>query len=99
MNVASAQDRHEALLQLRTSARIRRRISPEREPAQTLAGDSPVEDSTSADMKAFVIENYLKDLGPLKSRLDYCTLATACQYALEGRGPPDFQDQVVATIA
>ncbi|KKK22844.1 hypothetical protein P175DRAFT_0501544 [Aspergillus ochraceoroseus IBT 24754] len=103
-NVASAQDRHEALLQSRTSARtfwrrIRRRMSLDQEPAQALAGDSPVEDSTGIDMKAIVIENYLKDLGPLKSALDYCTLATACQYALEGRGPPDLQDQVIATIA
>lgn len=103
-NVASAQDRHEALLQSRTSARtfwrrLRRRMSPEREPAQALAGDSPVRDSTGTDMKAIVIENYLKDLGPLKSAIDYCTLATACQLALEGRGPPDFQDQVIATIA
>ncbi|KAJ9247348.1 hypothetical protein DTO207G8_8128 [Paecilomyces variotii] len=43
------------------------------------------------------LQNYLKDLGPLKAALDYCTLATACQIALEGRGPPDFQDQVIAT--
>ncbi|KAF5858872.1 hypothetical protein ETB97_003621 [Aspergillus alliaceus] len=103
-NVASAQDRHETLLQSRTSARtfwrrLRRRVSPEREPVQALAGDSPVKNSTGTDMKAIVIENYLKDLGPLKSALDYCTLATACQLALEGRGPPEFQDQVIATIA
>ncbi|PKX97566.1 uncharacterized protein P174DRAFT_439331 [Aspergillus novofumigatus IBT 16806] len=103
-NVASAQDRHEALLQSRTSfrtfwRRLRRRMSPEREPAQAFAGDSPVRDSTGIDMKAIVIENYLKDLGPLKSALDYCTLATAGQFALEGRGSPEFQDQVIATIA
>lgn len=103
-NIASAQDRHEALLQSRTSARtfwrrLCRRISLQREPAQALAGDSPVKVSTGTDMKAIVIENYLKDLGPLKSALDYCTLATACQLALEGRGPPDFQDQVIATVA
>ena len=56
-------------------------------------------DSTGTDMKAIVMESYLKDLGTRKSALDYCTLATACQWALEGRGPPDFQDQVIATIA
>lgn len=63
-NVASAQERHDALLQ-----------------------------------KALVLESYLKDLGPLKGTLDYCTLATACQLALEGHGPPDLQDQEIATIA
>ncbi|KAJ9222686.1 hypothetical protein DTO207G8_8023 [Paecilomyces variotii] len=68
-------------------------------PAQALGGDSPVKDGTGTDMKVLVIENYLKDLGPLKAALDYCTLATACQLALEGRGPPDLQDQVIATIA
>ena len=50
-------------------------------------------------MKAVVIANYLKDLGPLKSAVSYSTLATACQLALDGRGPPDFRDQVIATIA
>jgi hypothetical protein len=103
-NVASAQDRREALLRSWTSARtfwrrLRRRMGPEPEPAQAFATESPVKDSTGTDMKAVVIESYLKDLGPLQSRLDYCTLATAGQYALEGRGPPDFQDQVIATIA
>lgn len=103
-NVASAQDRHEAHLQSRTSVqtfwnRLLRRRSPERQPARALGGDSPVGDSTGIDMKAIVIENYLTDLGSLKSALDYCTLATACQIALEGRGPPDLQDQVIATIA
>ncbi|KAJ9191643.1 hypothetical protein DTO164E3_8751 [Paecilomyces variotii] len=100
-NAASAQDRHEALLRSRTSGRdfwrrLRRVMSS---PAQALGGDSPVKDGTGTDMKVLVIENYLKDLGPLKAALDYCTLATACQLALEGRGPPDLQDQVIATIA
>ncbi|KAJ6093204.1 hypothetical protein N7486_008493 [Penicillium sp. IBT 16267x] len=89
-----ATDRHEKLLQSRTSAwtfwrKMRRRINLEREPAQDLPADSPASDRNSTDMKAIVIENYLKDLGPLKSALDYCTLATACQVALKGRGPPD----------
>lgn len=101
-NVASTQDRHEALLQSRISVRsfwrkLRRKINPEREPAQALAADSQLNDS--ADMKALVIESYLKDLGTFKGALDYCTLATACQFALEGRGPPDLQDQAIATIA
>ncbi|KAJ9216051.1 hypothetical protein DTO166G4_2295 [Paecilomyces variotii] len=100
-NAASAQDPHEALLQSRTSGRnfwrrLRRVMSS---PAQALGGDSPVKDGTGTDMKVLVIENYLKDLGPLKAALDYCTLATACQLALEGRGSPDLQDQVIATIA
>lgn len=54
-------------------------MSLEREPAQALAGDSPVNDSAGVDMKALVINSYLKDLGPLKSGLDYCTLATAAK--------------------
>ncbi|KAJ5595381.1 uncharacterized protein N7459_001589 [Penicillium hispanicum] len=49
---------------------------------------------TGAGVSGRQPENYLKDLGPLRSALDYCTLATACQFALEGHGPPDFQDQV-----
>lgn len=56
-------------------------------------------DGTSADMKAIAIDSYLKALGSLKSRLDYGTLANACQLALEGRGPPDLKDEVIATIA
>jgi hypothetical protein len=103
-NVASSQERHEALLRSRSSIRtfwrrLRGRPSSDREPAQALAADSSLKDSTSTDMKALVIESYLKDLGPLKSAVDYCTLATACQFALEGRGPPELQDQVIATIA
>ncbi|KAJ5759793.1 hypothetical protein N7520_006949 [Penicillium odoratum] len=104
-NVASSQDRHETLLRSRISARtfwrrLRRKRNPDslRGPVQALATDSPTSDCNSTDMKEFVIENYLKDLGPLKARLDYSTLATACQLSLEGRGPPDFQDQVIATI-
>ncbi|KAJ6127648.1 hypothetical protein N7523_003260 [Penicillium sp. IBT 18751x] len=58
------------------------------------AGDSPVKDSTGTDTKAFNIEISLKDLGPLNRALDYCTLATACQFAFEDRGPPELQDQV-----
>jgi len=50
-----------------------RRLNPEREPAQALAADSPASDHNSTDMKSIVIENYLKDLGPLHSALDYCT--------------------------
>lgn len=104
MDMDSAQDRHETLLRSRTSARTFWRnlggwTSSEREPAQALAADSPVRDGSRTDMKAFVIENYLKNLGPLKSTLNYRTFATACQYALEGRGPPDLKDQVIATIA
>ncbi|KAJ5713577.1 uncharacterized protein N7483_010758 [Penicillium malachiteum] len=103
-SVASDQERYEALLKSRISARtfwqrLRRRIDPEREPAQAFAGDSVARDGTGADMKVLVIESYLKDLGPLQYALDYCTLATACQCALERRGPPDLQDQVISTIA
>lgn len=103
-NAASAQHRHEALLQSRTSARtfwrrLRCRIGLERGPAQTLSGDRLVEVSTGTDMKAIVIKNYLEDLGPLRSEISHCGLATACEFALEGHGPPDFRDQVIATIA
>lgn len=69
------------------------------EPAQALSGDSPVRVRTGIDMKAMVIENYLKDFRALKIALDYCTLTSACQFALEGRGPPDLQDQAIATIS
>lgn len=100
-NVASDQDRHEALLQSRGSFRIywkrlRQTIRPRREPTQSLSTDGFMGDGV--DMKLIVIEGYLKDLGPRKSRLDYSTLATACQVALDDRGPCDFQDQVIATI-
>ncbi|KAJ5808793.1 hypothetical protein N7474_010062 [Penicillium riverlandense] len=65
MNVASTQDRHEALLRSRTSARTFWRklcglISSEREPAQASTGDSPR--STKTDMKATVIEGYLEKI-------------------------------------
>ncbi|KAJ5622524.1 hypothetical protein N7528_005756 [Penicillium herquei] len=103
-SVASDQERYEALLKSRISARtfwqkFRRRIGAEREPAQAFAGDTVARDDTGADMKALVIESYLRDLGSLQSALDYCTLASACQCALEGRGPPDLKDQVISTIA
>ncbi|CRL28483.1 unnamed protein product [Penicillium camemberti] len=48
---------------------------------------------------SLTLKNYLKDLGYLKNALCYSTLATACQFALEGRGPPDFKDQTIATIS
>ncbi|KAJ5143812.1 uncharacterized protein N7515_002599 [Penicillium bovifimosum] len=50
-------------------------------------------------MDAIVIANYLEDLGPLQSSHWVSTLPTACEVALEGRGPPDLEDQVIATIA
>ncbi|KAJ5545303.1 hypothetical protein N7535_006314 [Penicillium sp. DV-2018c] len=50
-------------------------------------------------MKAIAIADYLEDLGPLQSSLCHSTLATACKIVLEGRGPPDLKDQVIATIA
>lgn len=52
----------------------------------------------SSEMKDAVIEDYLKDLGSLKAALNYSTLATTCQLALEGRGPPDLKDQIITTI-
>ncbi|KAJ5947915.1 hypothetical protein N7466_000930 [Penicillium verhagenii] len=70
--------------------------NPDREPVQSLAVGSPTDEST--DMKAIITESYLKGLGQLKARIDYSGLASACQIALEGRGPPDFKDQVIATI-
>jgi len=45
-----------------------------------------------------VIESYLADLGLLRSSLSHCTLTTACQIALEGPGPVDLKDQLIATI-
>ncbi|KGO47995.1 hypothetical protein PEX1_062180 [Penicillium expansum] len=104
-NVPSAQDRHEALLKSRTSAKtfwrsLRHLVGLEREPVQALSGDSPVRDGTAGtDMKDFLLKDYLKELGPLKNALGYSTLATACQFALEGRGPRDFKDQAIATIS
>lgn len=61
MNVPSSHDRHEALLQSRTSGRtfwrrLRHLISSNRAPAQALAGDSPGGDGTGTDMKAIVIK-------------------------------------------
>lgn len=50
-------------------------------------------------MRDVVIENYLKDLDRLKHAIEYCTLATACQFALEGRGPRYLKDQTIATIS
>ncbi|KAJ5571428.1 hypothetical protein N7535_005088 [Penicillium sp. DV-2018c] len=50
-------------------------------------------------MPIAAIADYLEDLGPLQSSLCHSTLATACEIALEGRGPPDLKDQVIATIA
>ncbi|KAJ1713087.1 hypothetical protein NYO67_4726 [Aspergillus flavus] len=44
------------------------------------------------------IENSLKDLGPLKNILDFSTPTSGCQLALQGRGPLDLKDQVIATI-
>lgn len=41
--------------------------------------------------KVFIIENYLKNLGPLKQAFNYYSLADACRLALEGRGPPDLR--------
>ncbi|OJJ42434.1 hypothetical protein ASPZODRAFT_76708 [Penicilliopsis zonata CBS 506.65] len=98
MDVASEQHRHEALLRSRTSARslwgrFRRWMGPERGQAQALA------DGDSADMKSAIIKKYISDLGPLGAALGYSTLINTCQYALEGRGPPDLKDQVIATIA
>lgn len=66
--MASAQDFHEILLQSQTStqtlgARLRRGVSLARELAQALAGDSLVRDNLGTDVKALVIENYLKDWG------------------------------------
>jgi hypothetical protein len=66
---------------------------------QALAEDSPVRNGAGTDMKAMVIANYVKDLGPLQSSLSHSTLVTACDVALQGRGPPDLKDQVIATIA
>ncbi|KAJ5781941.1 uncharacterized protein N7518_010424 [Penicillium psychrosexuale] len=70
MNRPSSQDRHEALLQSRTSGqifwrRLRHSISSNRSPAQALAlaGDSPGGDSIGTDMKAIVIAN---SAGPLR---------------------------------
>ncbi|OQE05170.1 hypothetical protein PENVUL_c026G07314 [Penicillium vulpinum] len=69
-----------------------RTFASEREPAQPFADNSPVTDGTPTDMKAMVIANYLEDLGPLKRSLSHSTLVTACQLALEGRGPLDLKD-------
>ncbi|KUM55788.1 hypothetical protein ACN42_g11449 [Penicillium freii] len=103
-NAPSSQQRHEAFLQSRTYARsfwrrIRRLVGSEREPAQALVGGSPTKDSTATDMRDVVIKSYLQDLGNLKQAIDYCTLATACQLALEGRGPRDLKDQAIAAIS
>ncbi|CDM26766.1 unnamed protein product [Penicillium roqueforti FM164] len=48
-------------------------------------------------MKALVIANYPKDLRPLKGALNHCTLATACDFALEGCEPPYLKDQGLVT--
>lgn len=102
--VASAQDRHEVLLKSRASfhtfwRQIRNKLGPDRKPAEAFGVDSSARDSIEVDMKALVIESYLKDLGSNAAAIDYSTLVCACWCALEGRGPPDIPDQVVATIS
>jgi hypothetical protein len=84
MNVASAQDRDESILQLRASGREfwRRALHlarPKREPAQAyaLADNSPATNDTPTDMKA-TVTNYLEDLGSPKSLLSNSTLVTVC---------------------
>ncbi|KAJ5607869.1 hypothetical protein N7537_004488 [Penicillium hordei] len=103
-DVPFSQKRHEDFLQSRASARsvwrrLRHWVGLEREPTQALVGDSPTKDGTATDMRDVVIENYMKDLGRLKSAINYSTLATACQLVLEGCGPPDLKDQTIATIS
>ena len=95
-NTSSEQHRHEDLLHSRSSARfwgrLRRLTGFERRPAQTFS------DTTTIDMKATVIANYLEDLGSKRAAIGNNPIVNACQWALEGRGPPDLKDKVVSTI-
>ena len=49
-------------------------------------------------MKATVIANYLEDLRSKSAAIGNNPIVNACQWALEGRGPPDLKDNVVSKI-
>jgi len=86
----------------RESAQASADIPSRDSPAHNMQVSAPapiLRDENGGDIRDAIIRKCLQKLGPFRVALSYSAIVIGCQMALEGLGPPDIKDQVIATLA